>query len=216
MPKTGGSSFRAGLRYALDGTATEFSIRNVQASLKKQNEWPIGFSKLLERELHRGHIIACASHYTGLARDIISERILAIVRDPEKQFWSAIRFRAAKWNGMSAESVVSRVANMQFMSLSGKSRKHIPLERPNGLELSRWERRVAKLIKQYKLLPLEQWNLIEEYCAKIYEIDLPYLHKKETKGRDPLDTNLEGGIKELTNSRDYLWLDRILYEAVAK
>ncbi len=218
VPKTAGTSFRAAVERALL-SSSKITIADVKDVVQARGTWPQGIVDLYRRVADLAPVTAALSHYTSLLANEVPYPILSLVRDPDEQFRSAIEFRAGSYNALKPIRILTRSSNQQMRSLSGlMDHKSIPVRMPDDKrEMRRWLRLVDRVVGRMTLFRMADLPALLEFCRQEYGLALDELHKKRrTQARPMMDTALMDEVERLAGEHDPVWLDRILYERVAK
>lgn len=219
VPKTAGTSFRAAVGLALEPRATKVAIPDVRDILNERGDWPGGIVQFYRRAVAFGRPVAVLSHYTNYLAAETDRPILALIREPEAQFWSSIHFRSRNYARLGANRIVERHANMQVRSLAGMPSDHaIPLRKPRGpRKLGRWIELIEQLAERMTLFRTEEYGAMLEHCRDVYGLTLKELHKKgpqRQRRKSLLPERAETDIRAIAEANDPVWLDRMLYERV--
>jgi hypothetical protein len=178
-------------------------VPHIKARLRAVNKWPDGIAECVEAFATPAAVL---SHYTAHLASRIDAPILALIREPEANFWSKAAF--TNWPGdWRPKAIAKRLANAQARTMT---RVQIPFWRP--ADVTPWKPLVKEITARFTLFPLERLDELVAYCVATYGLDLRIQHEK--KGRRRVTDERREGLNRLLVRSDPLWFDRMLYDSV--
>lgn len=209
IPKTGGTSFRIAISAAVRGRGfQQLRFDNAKQRLRSADRWPEGVSELYHEWNSSGDLQVFLGHYTSHLAGETKLPILAILREPEKQFRSSLNFRL--WPaGTSPKRIARRLSNGQIRSLSNTIP---PPWKP--ADLTPWLSLVDGVLQRFDLFQLSKIQQAIMFCHDEYGIVVrPEHHKTALRSADE---DLARRVTRIAASRNANWLDQILYDRVAE
>jgi len=222
IPKTAGTSLRQSVRQfmAAAGVAGNTVVTDFKPRCEKAGQWPGGLYVIHDKAREGTQLNAVMSHYTALLAHRIDNPIVAIVRQPDEQFRSAVGFFERRVRDIirkrgSIDSVLEadKVNNLQIRSLSGE---RVPQFAPSSARrLERWIKLVDRVVERFTLFPLSRYAEAFAWIQEEYGMTLTETRVK--RGRSSEDIGkLVDEIMAQTEHKDPVWLDRILYDRVSE
>jgi hypothetical protein len=215
VPKTAGTSFRAGLRtlFRCCGGAS-LSVPQVKHTLRTEGRWPDGLVDLDQRARGFGRVELFASHYTAMLADYIDDPIVSFVREPEAHRRSYVAFHrehlAAVLARHGVQALVERTSNLQAKSLLGI--EDVPATNQTRCT---WHPLADRVSDRFTMFRTDAYADAVAWLADEYRytpVTQP-AKKVGTYSGEP-DPVLEAIIAADTG--DSLWLDRMIYERIGE
>lgn len=220
VPKTGGTGFRGALRKHLlsQGFSSSFLARAKRAFMKAGN-WPQGLVDAYDSISRIGVVQAVSSHYTAALSERVSTPMLAMVREPEKQYLSLLNFSGERFTRTNdrrgLEYIAGQTHNYQIRSLTKYWGVEFPMLPPDDPEeMRRCLSVIDRVLERFRLFRTDNYDAFLEYCEDTYGVPREVRVKKKGNYKEETAPMLKA-MREWIADHDILWLDRILYERVA-
>lgn len=220
-PKAAGTSLRQSVREFLEvrGAAGTTVVTDFKSRCVTTGQWPGALYVVHDQARQGARLNAVMSHYTALLAQRIDDPIVAIVREPEDQFRSAVAFFQRRMGQLvrkrgSAEAVLTaeKVNNVQVRSLSGVN---VPMFAPTSARrVERWIKLVDRILDRFTLFPLAGYGSALSYIEEEYGMKLRENRVKRGKPATTEEQDLVDLVLAESRRQDPVWLDRILYKRV--
>lgn len=193
-------------------------VPDLQLRIAKITDWPSWLSRTFSAAMTMGTPNAVMGHYTALISDLITDPIVALVRDPDQHFESSVAFFSDKIgerlhrDSIGAVLQLPRLNNPQMRSLSGVD---VPAFKPaDGAEIQRCIALVDDVVDRFRLFRVEDYPQFLSYCENEYGVPLMEYKAKPRRRHEEAAAILDA-LRPSRDDDDPVWLDRLLYERVA-
>lgn len=214
IPKTAGTSFRAGLRgFFRERDAATLSAPQVKRALRSERRFPEGLVDLDRRARAFGRVELFASHYTAALANHIDDPIVTFFREPEAHRRSYVSFHAqhlaATLERRGVEAVLARTSNLQAKSLVAQWGVEL-LPAPHAHPVA-WQSLVDRILERFTMFRTDCYDAAMDQLADEYRFTLPAQGAKKTGTYDA-----EALLDAITAADvdDHLWFDRMIYERI--
>lgn len=219
VPKTAGTSFRAGVRDAVGDSLSMIRLPSVREVLAQGGGWPQGLTAFCGDILPRIDHQIVMGHYTALVENQLPGEVLAVVREPTSHILSAAGFFSQRIIDIGERRpdrilATNKINNVQMRSFTTEE---IPPFAPRSIrKMAYWSALVDRIVDRFTLFRLSDYRRLLGYVADEYGLVLKEVRAK-TASPAPSVKKAQRIVERAMEvvERDPLWLDRILYDKVA-
>lgn len=214
IPKTAGSSLRYVVRrWLLDAGCHSLIVQDAARELSEG--WPDSVARHVKAVAELGRLEAILSHYTARAADILPGHVVALVRNPDDQLASNLRFHPSLLKSkLRAIFKKPLVNNSQIRSLTGRDFPNFAPK--SNKDRRRWRSEALEMVRNCSLYRSEDYPAFLGICRDEYGMvglqEGP--RRKVGKTSPDIEDRLPLLAVELERN-DPVWLDRVLYERAA-
>lgn len=213
IPKTGGTSIRFAARAWLwERDAGEIIAPHFERDLRAGGRFPDGVVAFFHAAQSLARIEAVMGHYTARLANVVSDPILAMVREPTQQLASNLAFRPNRIEALG-DGILEhpRINNIQMRSLTDAD---IPPYQPPETELKRWYDLVDEAVARFSLFADDQRPALLKRLETDYGMTIADEGRHKPRPEKESVVAAVDRLMDMAAQKDPMWLDRILYRRV--